>query len=539
MMIFAPIGPQPPDEVGNIYFPDGSTDYFDLFDEGSPWNEARSRLGAFKIHAWQARVFFSDEEMITMIDYLNRHGIPLIMEAEPLNPPTTCRHTESFEGPNELQTARKIKRLGGTIAAVAIEQPYSFGHKLDGEGACRYSVERVVDEVVTWVGEMREIFPDVRVGSIEGVWQSPKTTPDDMATWLDAYETASGEPFAFLHMDVDWYGSDWTEVLRGIEEVAGARGVPFGVIYNGGLETDSDAWIQQAITWAAEFEEAAGGTPDHIVFQSWTDKPDHVLPENALSGFTHVINRYYGTRTHLTEPTYDSSAEAIVGTADSSDDTAVPGVTVEASAAPLDGAVQTAVLEGTVPDGATEALVVVRVNAEEAASGALDAALYEIAYSEGDSGNLVPNGDFSQQDLYWGVGDTSADVRFGPSDRNGEPALMMSADVGEPIIVNGELFTTTPGAPYRFEVELGVVALLGVARSGTVSVAFLPPSGEVRHTIQIDAQDVELGSAVADDMGRYVIPIGSTPSGTYRVTVETPGDLTTWPARAVVPLALG
>ena len=537
LMVFGAVPPQPEWEAGNIYFPDGSTDYWELFTEGSPWEEARSHLGAFKIHSWMARVFFTDEQVIALTDYLDRHGIPLMVEAEPLTPPTTCQHTESFEGPYELEGARRIKELGGTIAAVVIEQPYTYGHKNDGPGSCQYPLERVIDEVVAWVEDMREIFPGVPIGSIEGVWQSPATQPEDMAIWLDAYEAAMGEPFAFLHMDVDWTRPDWPEVVRGIEEVADARGVPFGILFNGSFtEGGSDAWLQTAIERVARYEQAAGGTPDHVVFQSWEDWPDAVLPETSTSAFTHLVNRYHGTRTELTvlDGSTADGQQVLEGTvSDAAAGTGVSGLQVEALATPLTGRTQDVTITGTVPDGVTEALILLRINVEDAGPGTLDAEISDISYTEADgTTNLVPDGDFASGAGAWEVYNTRGDVRFGTA-TDGEPAMMLAAADGESIQIDGGRFPTTPGATYTFTVRMRSQWTPDAPDAGYVGIAFFEGGAtEIqRPNIPIRPVPFTVGTATTDASGSYAIVLdGAEPGSSYLVTVHTPGDLTTWPA---------
>lgn len=536
LMVFGAVPPQPEWEVGNIYFPDGSTDYWDLFEEGAPWDEARSRIGAFKIHSWMARVFFTDEQIVTLTGYLDRHGIPLMVEAEPLTPPTTCQHTESFEGPYELDGARRIKDLGGTIGAVVIEQPYTYGHKNDGPGSCQYPLEQVIDEVVTWVEDMREIFPGVPVGSIEGVWQSPATTPEDMATWLDAYEAAMGEPFAFLHMDVDWRRSDWTEVVRGIEEVADARGVPFGLLYNGTFaDTDSDGWIQEAIERVAEYEQAAGGTPDHVVFQSWEDWPDAVLPDSSTSAFTHLVNRYDGTRTALTDPSIDETdgQRIIEGTVtDASTGAGLAGLPVTVSATPMTGMTQDVTITGEVPAGVAEALILLRVNAEDAGPGTLDAEISTITFTEADDDtNLVPNGDISGGSN-WEVYNTRGDIRFGTGTGGGS-AMILDAEEGQTILIDGGRFPTTPGATYEFTVRMRSTWSPGAPAAGYVGIAFFEGGTEVeRRIVRIEPIPFVAGTATTDGGGGYAVTLDSAaPDSAYLVTAHTPGDLTTWPSK--------
>ncbi|MCL1593407.1 MAG: hypothetical protein M3132_03530 [Actinomycetia bacterium] len=535
LRILAPLPPAPPGETGNPLVVDGSADYWLLFDADALWEQGRSTIDAFKIHGWQIRSKLSDAELMVLLDYLDTHSIPLMLEMEPLDPPTTCRHNESFEGPYELQTARRIERLGGVIAAVAIEQPYTYGHKNDGEGECQYTVDRVVDEVVEWISDMREIYPGVPVGSIEGIWQSPATTPRDMEIWLDAYEAAAGEPFAFLHMDVDWLRSDWPEVLLGIEEVADEREVPFGVLYTGGHGDDSDAWLQATIDHVATYEQLTGGSPDHVVFQSWTDKPDTLLPETSLSGFTHLLTRYDGARLTMSNAVVSEVDGQIFieGTVvDETTGNGVSGLEVTALATPVTGAVQTVTTIGVVPEGATEALILVRSNAEDAGSGALDVEVYEVAYREdNDAQNRVPNGDMSRGNRDWEVYNTTGDVRFASDGSISEAAMTLMADPGDSIQIDGSRFPTTPGAAFEMTVRMLARPSPGVPHSGYVSVAFFADGAEIeRRVIQFEPVPFAAGSGSTDEAGSYSIGVEAASSGIYDLTLRTPGGLDAWPA---------
>ena len=47
------------------------------------------------------------------------------------------------------------------------------------------------------------------------------------------------------------------------------------------------------------YEGMAGGPPDHVLFQSWTDKPDRVLPETDPTTFTGLVDGYFDDRAAL------------------------------------------------------------------------------------------------------------------------------------------------------------------------------------------------------------------------------------------------
>jgi hypothetical protein len=421
---------------------------------------------------------------------------------------------------------------GGTISVVAVEQPFSYGHKLDGPGACQYPLERVVDEVIGYVDEMRKIFPGVPVGSIEAIWKSPATTADDLALWLDTYEERSGEPFAFLHVDADWTRPDWAQVAVAIEAEADARGVPFGVLYNGGLEADGPTWLANTMDRIVELEAELGGTPQHVALQSWVDQPDRVLPDDDLGAFTSVINRYFGARSRLESSFVDdgegSSGVAIRLTDD--DGNPLAGQSISAGLRPLSGALQTHTVTGTVPAASRTAVAVVRVNVEDAGPGPADVRLAEVGYEEdGDGTNRVANADFAGGLTDWGAyGEPVGEVRVTSRDDGAGSNLELLATPDQVILVDSVPFPVTPGATYEFRVVLGVPeASIGNA---TVAVAFLGELEIARHSIRFEPLLEQLAPIETDANGNARIPTLDIEPGSYQLDARYPGDLERWPS---------
>ena len=517
----------------DLPLPDGSADYFDLFDPDADWSDALARVDAFKLHAWQIRHFLSDEQLSRILTWLDENDIALMFETEPLDPPdpAECDHTESFEGPYDLEMARRIRDLGGTIAVAAIEEPFAFAHKLAGPGSCQYSVERIVDEVIDYITELRTIFPGVPVGTIEPIWRTPPTTADDMALWLDTYLERSGEPFAFLHLDPDWVRSDWAQVALEIEAVADERGVPFGVLYNGGLETEGGAWLQVTMEHIATFEVRHGGTPQHIAFQSWVDQPDRVIPDSDLSAFTSILNRYFGVRTEVESSLdFDLDGAGRVRAQLTSDvGDAIAGEPIVIGLRPLTGELQTHSVTGTVPASSRTAVIAIRVNAEDAVPGEADVRLAEVAYEEAADGvNLVSNPGFDRGLLDWGgYGERSGE--FGViSDGGGESWLALSAAGIQQIFIDSVPFAVTPGEPYEFRVVLGVPeASIGTA---VIAVVFLNEQEVMRHTIRFEPRLDLLAPALTDESGVAVVTIERLEPGRYEVETRYDGDLERWPS---------
>ena len=73
--------------------------------------------------------------------------------------------------------------------------------------------------------EFRRIHPGVQVGSIEPLWIEPEIGARDMEIWLDTWAERTGEPFAFLSVDIDWLREGWPEVaFFGFSLRRGGRG---------------------------------------------------------------------------------------------------------------------------------------------------------------------------------------------------------------------------------------------------------------------------------------------------------------------------
>ena len=518
-------------------FPTGMADFDLVFDPATDWEQARRHVDIYRVHAWQLRYVLSDDQLRTMFDYLDEHDIPLMLETEPLtySPALGCAHSESFSGVYDLEMAQRISDLGGTLHAVAIEEPYHFVHLLDTPESCQWPVERIVDEVIEYMDSMHEIFPGIPVGTIEPIWASPRTTPEDMETWLDTWEERSGEPFAFLHIDPDWYRPDWPDVAVGIEAVADARDVPFGVLYNGGQEPDSESWMQFTMENVALFEDRYGGSPQHVSFQSWVDQPDRALPPDDLGALTSGIVRYFGERTRLevVEAAVGSDAGGWAARLTTTEGTPVVDAPLTATTRSTSGALGARTMAGIVPDGASEAVIVIRGNTEGAEPGAVDARLSAISYREADGPELVVNGEFTNGTNGWGVyGPGSSAARLGSG--GGDSWLAIGATADQEVFVDSQIFTVTPGAEYQFTVTFGIDE--ASVESLDVGVEFL---GLARIQMDMTPPTTELATGPTDADGTLNLASDTLEPGTYRLEVDYDGDLDHWPTDTSVVIEVG
>jgi hypothetical protein len=298
----------------------GSVDFMDQFTPAAPWQHAASHVDVYKLYGgWVARGA-SDAQLATAIADIRRRGMVLAVEAGPLTAPADCgQAVESFAGVDEARViASRVLKAGGRIAVIAFDEPYYYAHVYDGANACHWDLPRIASMVVDYVKVLRSYFPELIAGDIEPLPEP--VTAAGLADWIDAYRAAAGEPLAFLHMDMDWGRPGWDTLGHAVASRAARRGVPVGMIYNGGSAPTAAQWLQQAGLRVKRYE--AGGVADHTIFQSWNPQPDHVLPETDPAAFSSLVRVYVedyaslGASTSGTDVALDGTPTASAALAD-------------------------------------------------------------------------------------------------------------------------------------------------------------------------------------------------------------------------------
>jgi hypothetical protein len=156
----------------------------------------------------------------------------------------------------------------------------------------------VAAEVGEFIEVMRSFFPDVVVGDTEPL--AGASTPGTYTKWLETFRRVNGYDLAFLHLDLDWGRPSWQTEVKRIEDFGRGFGVPVGLIYNGNFQDPTDeAWLSIAGERVLRYEDETGGRPDHVLFQSWNDKPDHALPDSEPYTFTGFVRAYFEDRAAL------------------------------------------------------------------------------------------------------------------------------------------------------------------------------------------------------------------------------------------------
>jgi hypothetical protein len=294
---FAPLPPMPTGP-GREFI--GSVDFLDLFADGAAWDAAVGHLHVFKLYGEWVAYHASDAQLRLAVEAIRDRGLALAVEAGPLDPPAECgQGIEGFAGTDEGRLiARRILDAGGRIDLIALDEPLFFAAIYDGPNACGWDADHVAAEVGEYIGVMRGYFPDLIVGDTEPL--AGASTASTYTRWLETFRSVNGFDLAFLHMDIDWGRPTWPGEVKTIEDFGRSLGVPVGIIYTGNFQDSTDeAWLSIAGERALRYEDQTGGRPEHVLFQSWNDKPDQALPDSEPYTFTGFVRAYFEDRGSL------------------------------------------------------------------------------------------------------------------------------------------------------------------------------------------------------------------------------------------------
>jgi hypothetical protein len=298
----------------DIWFgPPRAVDFMDLFSPGAPWGRAAAHIKVFVLTGQYLSQAPQDEVNRIVAD-LNRRRIAIalsvgVMESGPPASHPACGGQGLVEGYGRPVLARlqseKIKRAGGVIRYIAMDEPLWYGHyfsgRRGGQPGCHSSIPQIVDLMRAPLAVYAEAFPGVVVGDTEPTdiaeqpgWQA------DLTAFATAYRDLGGRPLAFMQLDipfsrrgeerfaVDFYAAVDRLKRRGLID-------KIGVIYNGTPNDPSDeAWVADAKAHIHALEDKDGLHPDQALIWSWMDYPEHALPETAPGSLTGLVDGYAG-----------------------------------------------------------------------------------------------------------------------------------------------------------------------------------------------------------------------------------------------------
>jgi hypothetical protein len=204
-------------------------------------------------------------------------------------------HVEGYSGPNGiLRAATRVKRLGGELKYITMDEPLLYGHYYSGPNACHDSIPDVAKEVAEKVAQAKSVFPQIEVGDVESIGAGAETHwMEQMREWPAAYRAAVGEPLAYMVADMSWQNRNWQSDLQAEAKFLHDAKIPLGIIYNGSPEDQTDhEWVAHAQQRYHLIESKLGIIPDKAIIQTWTLHPTRMLPEDQPDTMTNFLKQY-------------------------------------------------------------------------------------------------------------------------------------------------------------------------------------------------------------------------------------------------------
>lgn len=286
-------------------------DLMNMFNADAPWKEAAAHVKVFQLPASYLG-HAPQPEIDQIVADLKRRHIPLALEVGVMNvgPKATnpvCGGFGQVEGYGTPEWAKsiaqKIKRAGGALEYIAMDEPLFYGHyfkgRPGGQPGCRSAVDAIVGLVVAPLGVFIAEFPDVVIGDIEptDIAEQPGWR-EDLVNWVAGFRKTMGREIAFVHLDIPFthpreeaFALDFFKSIEALKRQKAIGAV--GIIYDG-LPTDtSDAtWTANARSHVLIMEDKYGLRPDHAVIQSWMEYPKLALPDTSPTSLTGLVNFY-------------------------------------------------------------------------------------------------------------------------------------------------------------------------------------------------------------------------------------------------------
>ena len=456
-----------------------SYDYQGMFNPSAPWRAASLVVRIFKVST-QWILTASDSALTQMFTDLKRRGIGLAIEALMIPQTSSCGSgVEGYSAPGTMKlVADRVKRLGGDLQAIAMDEPLTFGHLYTGPNACQTSITDLANAIAVNAAAVRTVFPAVRIGDIEEL--GANTPLDQVVQFASAYQTATNSKLDFIHIDTDWAVPSWLTNLQSFINAVRGTGIKVGIIYDGNDAQTDLGWTQQTEQRFTIIEANEAMTPDEAVIQTWQLHPTHMLPETQPGTMTYLVMRYAAAPTSIAlQVTGSMGAYRLTGTLTTEGNLPVPSAPIQVTATDTsaNGIPGTASISGTVPANAASATWAMRINTEcGGCSGPANVTIGTMVYK-----------DTAQ----------TATRSFPHSNY-----VAVSGQVWAP---NSTPFSVTAGQPFTLTVPVHIT--YASRSSGYLTLIWLAASGQgiSRQKWQFQSAVVPVGQVTTDANGEIVI----------------------------------
>jgi hypothetical protein len=284
----------------------GQDDWNKLFGRpDAPWPEFMNHV---QVLAATGIAKIPDEILSNAFTKLSEHHVSFAIDnlaQSWVNEPECGHRVESYtDPPGNRKVVNKIQSDGGRLLYIAMDEPLWFGHYYNGHDACHSDIANVAERAAAIMREFTKVFPNVAIGDIEPIpaLTSQPNWQRDYKAWLSAFNTAMGQPVAFVHIDINWSKPGWQESLQRFANFVRSERLPIGIIYNGNTHADSemtgDKWLNSAKQNYTEIETKLGIIPDQVIFHSWVKFPTHAISDKATNelGLDHLVDQYVKKR---------------------------------------------------------------------------------------------------------------------------------------------------------------------------------------------------------------------------------------------------
>ena len=292
--------------------PTTAVDRLDMFKPDAPWRTAASHTQVFKFYANPAFNSASQEVVNQIVADLNRRGIAIALETGVINvaasPHPACGGWGMVEGYGPVAMhetiARKIRKAGGVVKYIAMDEPLWYGHYFKGypggQPGCQSSVDEILGLILPSLNVYKREFPGVQIGDIEpsNVLANQADWQRTLTTWTAHFHAIMDQPLAFLHLDIAWDEPQAAQhgrlVYTYAQDLVRQKLIgKIGIIYDGNAKDPSDAaWVQAARDHILLAERDYHLKPDQAIIQSWHTHPTHAMPDTSIDTLTGLVNFY-------------------------------------------------------------------------------------------------------------------------------------------------------------------------------------------------------------------------------------------------------
>jgi hypothetical protein len=283
------------DPMSQAISPGSSLDYMQLFSDSAAWASTIGKVSVLKIY--KQFLYAPDSTLRTVFQFLNDHHIALALEAPILTavPGGPGYADEGYGGPGEVGAlVAKVKLLGGNLQYVAMDEPLYYGHLWNGGNAAHATIDSLAQQAASTVAAIQKSFPNVQFGDIEPVGGVPTDATGaswtaQIAAWLQAFRSATGQPLQFFDADVMWSNPSWLSDLENLAATLQKQSTRFGVIVDGPGATSNVGWTNAALGNYLQVVAAPLLSLADIVIQTWNPYPTALLPETTPGTLTNLV----------------------------------------------------------------------------------------------------------------------------------------------------------------------------------------------------------------------------------------------------------